>query len=39
MSLIHNEQTKLTATALNKVAVAVVIAGFVGPMGAVGYGS
>lgn len=39
MSLIHNEQTKLTATALNNVAVAFVIAGFVGPMVAVGYGS
>ncbi len=39
MSLIHNEQIKLTATALNNVAVAFVIAGFVGPMVAVGYGS
>ncbi len=39
MSLVHNEQTKLTATALNNVAVASVIAGFVGPMVAVGYGS
>jgi hypothetical protein len=39
VSLIHNEQTKLTATALNNVAVAFVIAGFVGPMVAVGYGS
>ena len=39
MSLVHNEQTKLTATALNNVAVAFVIAGFVGPMVAVGYGS
>jgi hypothetical protein len=29
----------LTATALNNVAVAFVIAGFVGPMVAVGYGS
>jgi hypothetical protein len=36
-SLIHNEQTKLTVTALNNVAVAFVIAGFVGPMVAVGY--
>jgi hypothetical protein len=39
VSLIHNEQTKLTATALNNVAVAFVIAGFVGPMVAVGYGT
>ena len=39
MSLVNNEQTKLTATALNNVAVAFVIAGFVGPMVAVGYGS
>ena len=39
MSLVHNEQTKLTATALNNVAVAFVIAGFVGPMVAVGYRS
>ena len=39
MSLIHNEQTKLTATALNNVAVAFVIAGFVGPVVAVGYGT
>lgn len=31
MSVIHNEQTKLTATALNNLAVATVIAGFVGP--------
>ncbi len=39
MSLVHNEQTKLTATALNNVAVAFVIAGFVGPMVAVSYSS
>ena len=31
MSLIHNEQTKLTATALNKIGVALVITGFVAP--------
>ncbi|KAB0264949.1 hypothetical protein FEZ63_20660 [Microvirga brassicacearum] len=31
MHLVHNEQTKLTATAINNVAVAFVIAGFVGP--------
>jgi hypothetical protein len=36
MSLVHNEQTKLTATALNNVAVAFVIAGFVAPV--VGFG-
>ncbi|GEO13497.1 hypothetical protein [Microvirga aerophila] len=39
MSLVHNEQTKLTATALNNIAVAFVIAGFVGPVVALGYGS
>jgi hypothetical protein len=39
VSLIHNEQTKLTATALNNIAVAFVIAGFVGPVVALGYGS
>jgi hypothetical protein len=39
VSIIHNEQTKLTATALNNVAVAFVIAGFVGPAVALGYGS
>jgi hypothetical protein len=32
MSLIHNEQTKLTATALNNIAVAFIIAGFVAPV-------
>jgi hypothetical protein len=32
MSLIQNEQTKLTATALNNVAVAFVVAGFVAPV-------
>jgi hypothetical protein len=39
LRLVHNEQTKLTATAVNNVAVAFVIAGFVGPAVAVGYGS
>jgi sugar phosphate permease len=39
VSLIHNEQTKLTATALNNIVVAFVIAGFVGPVVALGYGS
>jgi hypothetical protein len=34
MSLIQNEQTKLTATALNNVAVAFVVAGFVAPVSA-----
>jgi hypothetical protein len=38
MNLIHSKQTKLTATALNNVAVAFVIAGFVGPIMALGYG-
>ena len=32
MSIVHNEQTKLTATALNNIAVATVIAGFLGPI-------
>ena len=32
MSLVYNEQTKLTATALNNVAVAFVVAGFVAPV-------
>jgi hypothetical protein len=39
LSLVHNEQTKLTATALNNIAVAFVIAVFVGPVVALGYGS
>jgi hypothetical protein len=39
LSLIHNEQTKRTATALNNVATAFVIAGFAGPAVALGYGS
>jgi hypothetical protein len=36
VSLTHNEQTKLTATALNNIAVAFVVAGFVAPV--VGFG-
>ena len=32
MSLVYNEQTKLTATALNNVAVALIVAGFVAPV-------
>jgi hypothetical protein len=32
VSIVHNEQTKPTATALNNVAVATVIAGFLGPI-------
>ena len=32
MGLIQNEQTKLTATALNNVAVAFIVAGFVAPV-------
>jgi hypothetical protein len=39
LGAIHNEQTKLTATALNNVAVAFIIAGFVGPLVAYGFGS
>jgi hypothetical protein len=33
----HNEQTKLLATALNNVAVAYVVIGFVTPMTAAGF--
>jgi hypothetical protein len=32
LGVVHNEQTKLTATALNNIAVATVIAGFLGPV-------
>jgi hypothetical protein len=32
MSLVHNEQVKLTATALNNVAVGFVVGGFVAPV-------
>lgn len=35
MNLVHNEQIKLTATALNNVAVAFVVVGFVAPVTAV----
>ena len=38
MSLVHNEQTKLLATALNNVAVAYVVIGFVTPMTAASFG-
>lgn len=38
MSLIANERWKLTATALNGVAVATIVTGFVGPLVAVSYG-
>jgi hypothetical protein len=38
MSLIHNEQTKLTATLLNNVAMAFVAAGVVTPLIAYFYG-
>jgi hypothetical protein len=39
LGVVHNEQTKLTATALNNIAVAFVIAGFIGPLVAYGFGS
>jgi hypothetical protein len=38
MSLIHNERTKLRATALNGVAIASVAAGFITPIAAVAFG-
>ena len=38
MSLIHNERWKLTATALNGVAIATMVAGFIAPFVAVSYG-
>ncbi len=38
MTAVHNEQTKLLATALNNVAVAYVVIGFVTPMTAVSFG-
>lgn len=37
MSLVHNEQTKLTATLLNTVAAAVFVAGVVAPIVALSY--
>jgi len=38
MSLIHNERTKLTATATNGVAIASIVAGFVTPLAALTFG-
>jgi len=38
MHTIHNEQTKLLATALNNIAVAYVVIGFVTPMTALSFG-
>lgn len=38
MSLIHNERRKLTATALNGLAIATMAAGFIAPLIAVSYG-
>ena len=38
MTAVHNEQTKLLATALNNVAVAYVVIGFVTPVTAVSFG-
>jgi hypothetical protein len=38
MSLIHNERRKLTATALNGVAIATMAAGLIAPLVAVSYG-
>jgi hypothetical protein len=38
MSLIHNERTKLSATALNGTAIASIAAGFITPLAAVSFG-
>jgi len=38
VSAVHNEQTKLLATALNNVAVAFVVVGFVTPVIALSFG-
>ncbi len=38
MALVANERWKLTATALNGLAVATMVAGFVAPLVAVSYG-
>ncbi len=38
MPAVHNEQTKLLATALNNVAVAYVVVGFVTPLTAMSFG-
>lgn len=38
MSLIHNERTKLRATALNGLAIAAIAAGFITPLAAVAFG-
>ncbi|MDH2308602.1 hypothetical protein [Methylobacterium brachiatum] len=38
MSAVHNEQTKLLATALNNIAVAFVVIGFVTPITAMSFG-
>ncbi|WP_342150707.1 hypothetical protein [Methylorubrum sp. SB2] len=38
MSLIHNERTKLRATALNGIAIASIAAGFITPLAAVAFG-
>jgi hypothetical protein len=38
VTAVHNEQTKLLATALNNVAVAYVVIGFVTPMTAASFG-
>jgi hypothetical protein len=38
MSLVHNERRKLTASALNGVAIATLTAGLIAPLVAVSYG-
>lgn len=39
MSLVHNERTKLLATALNNIGVATVVTGFIAPTIATIYGA
>ncbi len=38
MSLIENERTKLSASALNGVAIASIVAGFITPVAAIAFG-
>jgi hypothetical protein len=38
LNLIHNERTKLSATALNGVAIASIVAGFITPLAALTFG-
>lgn len=38
MNLVHNERTKLSAAALNGVAIASIVAGFITPLAALTFG-